>query len=114
MRSRFLSVLFMILASLAWVPPAPAQVAKFPMGYTQQSISGLYALVLPVGVSAAIIGIEGNAIRFRDDGTPPTASVGQPIPAGSSLTYAANPASSQTLYIIPQTGTAVLNISLYK
>src|SRR5262249_22133062 len=42
---------------------------------------------IPARANIAWIGVESQGIRYRDDGTAPTASVGFPIPAGGTLFY---------------------------
>ena len=56
-----------------------------PLGYRQITVSST-ALALssatggvPKGATRAIIEVETDAIRYRDDGTAPTASVGMPV-----------------------------------
>lgn len=49
-------------------------------------------------------------VRWRDDGTPPTASSGMQLAAGSSMSYTGDFSKIQ---FIEETGTAVLNISCY-
>lgn len=71
---------------------------------------------IPPGMTYAHIANEGAAYRWRDDGTAPTASVGQPWPAGTAASpsfleyYAAYPA----LQFIAQGGTTTLTITFYK
>lgn len=51
------------------------------------------------------------AVRWRDDGAAPTASIGNSIPAAAPLTYAGPPSAPR---FIQQTSSAVLNISFYR
>lgn len=51
------------------------------------------------------------AVRWRDDGGAPTASIGNSIPAAAPLTYAGPPSAP---LFIQQTSNAVLNISFYR
>jgi hypothetical protein len=57
-----------------------------------------------------VICIETAAIRWRDDGTAPTTSVGMPIAAGGCFNYSGTFA---TLRVIAQTGSPVVNIGFY-
>ena len=83
-----------------------------PLGYQQiTSLSASTALTVPSYASVAIITVEGAGIRYRDDGTAPTASVGVPIAAGQSFTYM-GPLSA--LKLIQQTSGAVVNVSYYR
>lgn len=86
------------------------------MGYQQLTVSGTaLALTVPTGATIALLTVESNAVRFRDDGVAPTASVGFPlsVSAGgvSSFEYSGN--LSQVL-IISQTGSATVDILYYR
>ena len=58
---------------------------------------------------ALITPLTGN-VRWRDDGTSPTASVGMPLAAGVTLQYDGN---LKLIKFINNGGTAELNISYY-
>jgi hypothetical protein len=58
----------------------------------------------------ALITPETQAVRWRDDGVAPTASVGMPLAAGVTLQYDGN---LKNIQFIEQTGSAKLNISYY-
>ncbi|MDE3023032.1 MAG: hypothetical protein KGI54_14485 [Pseudomonadota bacterium] len=88
-----------------FVPVAPSQMAL------SVSSTSATTLTVPAGVLYANITVEGEGIRWRDDGTNPTATVGQPVPVGAMLTYYANPSN---LRIIAQQGTATIDVSYYK
>jgi hypothetical protein len=60
--------------------------------------------------SIAIIVAEGAAVRWRDDGTAPTASVGMPLATGVTLQYDGDLSQIQ---FIEQAASAKLNISYY-
>jgi hypothetical protein len=60
--------------------------------------------------SIAIIVAEGAAVRWRDDGTAPTASVGMPLATGVTLQYDGDLSQIQ---FIEQSASAKLNISYY-
>lgn len=87
-----------------------------PAGYCQASITTATALsamnggTIPPTVTLTRIIVEGAAVRYRDDGTAPTATVGQPLAIGVELLYTGAP---NKLQFIPQTGTAVVNASFY-
>lgn len=82
-----------------------------PLGYVQQSVTAAAALsTIPVGATYAVLVPESNAIRYRDDGTNPTAAIGMPVAAGASITYDGNLAAVK---VISQSGTASLNIAYY-
>jgi hypothetical protein len=58
----------------------------------------------------ALIVAEGAPVRWRDDGTNPTASVGMPLAVGVPLQYDGN---LQNIRFIEQSASAKLNISYY-
>ena len=81
------------------------------LGYQQiTSLSASTALTVPVGATMALIVAETQAVRWRDDGTAPTASVGMPLAKGTSLSYDGD---LKAIRFIQQTASAVLNVSYY-
>jgi len=86
--------------------------AEKALGYQQiTSLSAAAALTVPAGTILAIITPEAQAVRWRDDGTNPTATVGYPLAVGSELRYTA--AQFAALRFIEQTASAKLNIVYY-
>lgn len=107
--------------SYCWTPysstsPMPVATAPYqatPLGYVQfAAVSTLQTLTPPAGARCAVFGIETNAIRWRDDGTAPTATVGQPTAVGQPLTIC--DVSLAAVQFIPQTGSATVDVSYYK
>jgi ABC-type nickel/cobalt efflux system permease component RcnA len=81
------------------------------LGYQQiTSLSASTALTVPVGATMALIVAETQAVRWRDDGTAPTATVGMPLATGTSLSYDGD---LKAIRFIQQTASAVLNVSYY-
>lgn len=89
------------------------------MGYQQiTSLGSATNLTVPTttpdGLNAkpvfALIVAEGQAVRWRDDKTAPTASVGMPLAVGVPLQYDGD---LTNIRFIEQTGGAKLNISYY-
>jgi len=89
------------------------------MGYQQiTSLSSATNLTVPQrtpnGLNAkpvfALIVAEGQAVRWRDDLTSPSASVGMPLAVGIPLQYDGDLTNIQ---FIEQVGGAKLNISYY-
>jgi hypothetical protein len=64
----------------------------------------------PAGTRRAIVQAEGGDLRWRDDGSEPTASVGMRIPAGGELRY--DGADMGVLKFFGATG-AIANIAYY-
>lgn len=89
------------------------------MGYQQiTNLTGSTALTVPqrdlnglVGTPRiAIITPEGQAVRWRDDGVAPSATVGMPLAAGVTLQYDGD---LTQIRFIEQVGGAKLNITYY-
>jgi hypothetical protein len=89
------------------------------IGYQQiTSLSSASALTVPLvdknGLNQkptfALIIAESQAVRWRDDGTDPTSSVGMPLAVGVPLQYDGD---LTKIRFIEQTGSAKLNISYY-
>ena len=97
------------------VNPAPVEVVltgPTPLGYQQiTSLASATSLTVPAGAVSAIIYVETAGVRWRDDGTAPTATVGMLLSAGQAFQYAANLAAIQ---FIAQSGSPVVNVSYYK
>lgn len=86
--------------------------AEKALGYQQiTSLSAATALTIPAGCSMALIQPETQAVRWRDDGTDPTATVGYPLAVGTELQYTA--AQLSKIKFIEQTASAKLNIVYY-
>ena len=69
------------------------------------------SLTVPPGATEIEICVETQAIRYRDDGTAPTSSVGIPIPVGTCFPYAGNLSAIQ---FIAQTAGATIDVAYYK
>ena len=89
------------------------------LGYQQiTSLSASTGLTIPVTDAfgnnikplIALITPETQAVRWRDDGIDPTASVGMPLAVGVTLSYDGD---LNKLRFIEQTASAKLNISYY-
>jgi hypothetical protein len=124
-----LALLVLVAPALAQAPPVyinrgqpTIDGERAPAGYEQLTLSTGSATALaaipsktsnvpPLSVTLTIIIVSSNDVRFRDDGTNPTASVGMPIAAGGSWIYTGNPAN---LRFIRQSATnAVLDVMYY-
>lgn len=82
------------------------------LGYQQiTSLSAAVGLTIPDGTVLALITCETQAVRWRDDGTDPTASIGYPLATATELQYAA--AQLPELKFIEQAASATLNICYY-
>lgn len=82
------------------------------LGYQQlTSLSGATGLTVPAGTALALCIPETQAVRWRDDGTNPTSSVGQPVAVGAELRY--DGAGLAALKFIEQAASAKLNVVYY-
>jgi hypothetical protein len=59
----------------------------------------------------ALITPQTQAVRWRDDGTNPTAAAGYPLAVGAELEY--DSANLPALKFIEQTASAAINIAYY-
>jgi hypothetical protein len=107
-----------LYAATAVPPPIPAaaqqrsqpQVAN---GYQQiTSLGSATALTIPAGSSYAVVCVETQAVRWRDDGTAPTSTVGMPIPAGNCMQIVILVPTK--LQFIQQASSATIDVSYYQ
>lgn len=84
-----------------------------PAGYVQMtSLGSAVALSsVPNFVKGALIQAESQNVRWRDDGTDPTASVGNVLAAGATLKYTGD---LTAIKFIEVTGSAKLNVNYFK
>lgn len=87
-------------------------VSAAPCGYEQLLCAASTGLTPGSNASGnvAVIKPEGAAVRYRDDGTNPTAAIGMPLAIGETLEYTGD---LSKLKFIEQVATAKLNITYY-
>ncbi len=97
--------------------------AEGPLGYAQLTSIDSSTLIstatfgtataagIPAGTTLLLITPQTQAIRWRDDGTAPTASVGYPLAVGQELRYTAH--GQANLRVISQIAGAAVNIVAY-
>lgn len=91
--------------------PVVARGGLTALGYQQiTSLSSSAALTVPSGATIAVVQAEGADVRWRDDGTAPTATVGMLLPAGAELRYTGALAA---LRLIQASAGATVNVSYY-
>lgn len=91
-----------------------------PRGFQQivsATLASSTALTIPVGVDGrepefAVIHTDTQPVRYRDDGTAPTASVGMRLPVGAELII--DGAQLKATRFIYETAGANLNVSYYR
>lgn len=82
-----------------------------PKGYEQiTGLSSVKTLTVPSGATFAVITAETQAVRWRDDGTSPSATVGMPLANGSTLEYNGDLAA---IKFFEQAASAKLNVAYY-
>lgn len=82
-----------------------------PLGYQQiTSLSAATGFTIPTGATIALVTVETQAVRVRDDGTNPTASVGFPINVGSVVLFNT---SLSAVKFIEQTPSAKIDVLYY-
>lgn len=97
-------------------------VQDVPLGYFQVAAGGIDTAQAIASISAAAIAIflkgectlliscEAQAVRWRDDGTAPTAAVGMPLAVGVERMF---PARAKNLQFISVVAGAILNVTVY-
>ena len=81
------------------------------LGYQQiTSMSSAVSLTIPPGTTMALIAPETKDVRWRDDGTAPTTSVGMPLVVGTTLNYDGD---LNRIRFIETEASAAINISYY-
>lgn len=114
-----ISFLLLLAGAPAWgqsaVRPAPYGYTSLPTtsaGYQQITATGTaQSLTVPSGATIAEICVETAAIRYRDDGTAPTATVGMPAAAGTCFAYSG---PLRAFQFIAQSGSPVVNALYYQ
>ena len=82
-----------------------------PLGYQQiTTLSSAQALTVPAGATFAVIDGEAQAVRWRDDGTNPSATVGNQLAVGGILEYGGD---LSAIKFIEAVASAKLNVSYY-
>lgn len=83
------------------------------LGYEQVTTltSAVGLASIPDGARYALIQAEAQAVRYRDDGTNPTSTVGMIIPSGGSVWYTGQ--ALQKLKFIEAAASAKLNVLYY-
>lgn len=118
MKRLLIAGLFLALGGYAHAQNTGSPFGFRSAGYCQiTSLSGAVALVTAScstgsvpPVAFAEICVSGAPIRYRDDGTNPTASIGVPVGAGVCFQYSGNIAS---LTMIQQSAGAKVDVLFY-
>ena len=82
-----------------------------PLGYQQiTDVSSAVGLTVPDGARLAIIQPQTVSIRWRDDGTNPTTTVGMVLAAGADFAYSGN---LDAIKLIETAATSIVNVSYF-
>ena len=107
----------MLLSFPSWSQVSSPVLPLQPLGYCQ--LTSLNAATnfsacsggIPAGANVAWISVGSEAIRYWDDGTPPTTSVGFPVAAGGTLFYVGTP---RLIQLIEQKASATVDVLFYR
>lgn len=83
-----------------------------PLGFESiTDLSGAAGLTVPAGANLALIDAVGQNVRWRDDGTAPTTTVGMLLLKDTPFEYSGDLSAIQFIEV---TSGADLNVSYYK
>ena len=96
----------------ACVATIPA--AQTPVAPSQEAlgVATATALTVPAGATRAVVTVEAQTVRWRDDGTAPTASSGSLLAVGSVTVFYG--ASMKAVEFIQTTASATIDVSYYR
>ena len=89
--------------------------ALIPKGYKQidsATLATAQSLTVPAGSTCALVQAEAIAVRWRDDGTDPTASVGEKVIAEGDI-WVEGAARLAAFRVIRTVAGADVNVSYY-
>jgi len=101
-----------------------AFLAETTLGYAQSAAVDASTLIssltfqgqavagIPAGTVLLLLMPQTQAIRWRDDGTAPSATVGYPLAVGTELRYTGT--NMGALRVISQVAGAIVNVIAYK
>jgi hypothetical protein len=89
---------------------------RIPIGFQTLTVSGsAVGLTVPTAANImAIISVENNSVRYRDDGTNPTASIGFLLYPGNTLNLENLTVLNATKFIAVDGTDATLSIGYYQ
>lgn len=109
-------ILLAVLLLLASPAAADVGIRYTPLGYCQLTSIDTAVLLssctgFPTDATRAVMVPEAQAIRYRDDGTAPTTTVGLPVAVGVTVDYTG---ALSKVRVIGQTSGGKLNVLFYK
>lgn len=107
---------FILMSSLCFAKTPIVDITRYtPLGCEQETAlspaTQLSGGVVPTGATVVLFQAEDQNIRWRDDGTNPTASVGMRLMAGESFLYTGD---LKVLRLIEEAASAKVNTCYYK
>ncbi len=82
-----------------------------PLGYVKPTpLTSAKGLTVPAGAQRALLQVEDQKVRWRDDGTSPTIAIGIVIGAGEEYMYEGD---LSAIEFIEETATAKLNVAYF-
>lgn len=109
MKRILLAAAFLIAATAAI---ADSGIRYAALGYQQITPTVATALTVPTGATTAVFRVEAQTVRWRDDGTNPTAAVGMLMLTADAPYVYTGPLT--LIKFIETTSGAKLNVSYYK
>lgn len=83
-----------------------------PMGYQQlSSLSSATGFTVPSSATIAVVVCTGQTVRWRDDGTSPTSSVGTELTVNTYFPYVGN---LSLIKFIQESASATCDVAYYK
>ena len=89
---------------------------RTPLGFQALTVTSgaAVALTVPAAANMAVISVENNSIRTRDDGTNPTTTVGFLVFPGNSIELQSLTVLNATKFIAVDATDATLSIQYYQ
>lgn len=84
-----------------------------PAGFASLSVTAVTPLAPPVGARGAIVQAHGGNVSWRDDATPPSATVGMLLIADAEPTWFSGDMNAVQFIAVTGTTTTIL-VSYYK
>ena len=82
-----------------------------PLGYQQlTNLNTAQKLTVPAGANCCLLSVKTQDVRWRDDGTAPTSTVGMILSAGGELDYSGDLTMIQ---FILASGSPILDVTYY-
>lgn len=88
-----------------------AKTSPRALGYQQATVDTSTALTIPAGTDYFILTCTTQAIRWRDDGTAPTAAIGYPLAVNVEMRY--DSGNMTAFRAISQVAGAIINVCYY-